>query len=140
MPKKSVKDGPARRYLRRLSVVRVIDGDTIEADVDLGFGVTLRKQVFRLLGINAWETRGHDRKRGLLAKQALQDHVAGCDAMLETVAVPDGEQREKYGRWLAILWTPGGQCINRQMIDEGHAVEAWGADQLRAAEAAAGVA
>ena len=56
-------------HLYPATIERVIDGDTIEADLYLGLGVILDNQRIRLYGINAWETRGEEKPKGLLAKE-----------------------------------------------------------------------
>ena len=54
---------------------RVIDGDTIVADLSLGLGVVLDDQIIRFYGIDAWETRGEERPRGLLAKVYVEERL-----------------------------------------------------------------
>jgi micrococcal nuclease len=95
-------------------VIRVVDGDTLWLDVDLGFDVA-RKDSFRLWGINAPE---HGTPEGDAATQWLKDQLAG----LETVRVAtQKDKREKYGRYLATLWV-GSRCVNTDMVEAGHAV------------------
>ena len=62
-------------YEYRCDIVKVIDGDTVDVDIDLGFGVWLRKERIRLRGIDTPESRTRDeleKKYGLLAKNFLQ--------------------------------------------------------------------
>ena len=65
-------------YEYRARITRVIDGDTVEAEIDLGFRVSL-EVVLRLVGINTPEVHGPDRPRGLAAKghlsELLQKHL-----------------------------------------------------------------
>jgi micrococcal nuclease len=59
-------------YYYNCTLLKVIDGDTIDVDIDLGFGVTLSNQRLRLYGINTPETRTRDleeKRRGLIAKE-----------------------------------------------------------------------
>lgn len=61
--------GFALDYLYPAKIERVIDGDTIVVDLYLGLGVVLDDQYIRFYGIDAWETRGEERPKGLLAKE-----------------------------------------------------------------------
>ena len=88
-------------YEYRARITRVIDGDTVEAEIDLGFHVTLTVTL-RLAGINAPETRGKERPRGLAATRYLEsllDDLAG-DMRVLTVRTRK-DVTEKYGRYLA---------------------------------------
>ena len=65
-----MKELQQRTYTYRAKVIKIIDGDTIDVDLDLGFSVWLRKQRVRLYGIDTPESRTRDleeKKRGLLA-------------------------------------------------------------------------
>jgi len=82
------------------TIVRVIDGDTVDVDIDLGFGVWLKKQRIRLYGIDTPESRTRDleeKKYGNLAKEFVQFHLpVGETRILSTVKDAVG----KYGRIL----------------------------------------
>jgi micrococcal nuclease len=65
--------------------MRVIDGDTIDVDVDLGFYVWIRKQRIRLLGIDAPEVTGETRPEGLAATEHLKTLIEGKRIILRTV-------------------------------------------------------
>ena len=63
-------------YEYRCKVVKIIDGDTVDVDIDLGFGVWLHKERIRMFGIDTPESRTRDleeKKFGLAAKQFLTD-------------------------------------------------------------------
>ena len=80
-------------------LVKVVDGDTIDVDIDLGFGVWLRNQRIRMMGIDTPESRTRDleeKKFGLLAKDKLQTLLAN-GKVLKTFK--DG--KGKFGRILA---------------------------------------
>ena len=103
------------RYAAR--VVRVIDGDTLELEVDLGFK-TWRRDKFRLAGYNAPETRGIERDMGDMATDALRDLLTatGDVVIVETKRNPD-----KYGRWLALLYdSRTGYSLIEQLIERGY--------------------
>ena len=82
------------------TIVKVIDGDTVDVDIDLGFGVWLKKQRIRLYGIDTPESRTRDleeKKYGLVAKAFVLAHLPlGSTRTLTTVQDKTG----KYGRIL----------------------------------------
>jgi len=81
-------------------IVKVVDGDTVDVDIDLGFGVWLKKQRIRLYGIDTPESRTRDleeKKYGLVAKTFVETHLpVGSTRTLTTVQDKTG----KYGRIL----------------------------------------
>ena len=98
---------------------RVIDGDTIDVHLDLGFNVFLNKQRVRLSGIDTPESRTRDlaeKKLGLAAKDRL---IELCGTHLKIKSLGKG----KYGRILGIPYTEDGEEICQILIKEGHAVE-----------------
>tara|TARA_R110000822_G_scaffold13977_7_gene49291 strand:+ start:2815 stop:3210 length:396 start_codon:yes stop_codon:yes gene_type:complete len=105
-------------YCYNISNVRVIDGDTIKADVDLGFGVALKKQNIRLWGIDCPPIRTLDdevKKLGYKSKEALELCTASGDITIES------RGRCKYGRILATVFSFG-KDICEMMLKNGHAV------------------
>lgn len=112
------------------SVERVVDGDTMDVVLDLGFD-TLTKQRVRLLGIDTPESRTRDeteKKFGLLSKKVLKDFVQKSkdnkNAWLE-LRCKERDSRGKFGRVLAEVWYVDGDTkvnINKHMCDEGFAV------------------
>lgn len=107
-------------YEYRATILRVIDGDTIEARVDLGFDV-FAVQRFRLYGINAPETKGESREDGRAATEYLRTLITtnAADSVLTIQTRKD--KREKYGRYLAVL-VANGLNLNAAMVNAGHAV------------------
>lgn len=88
-------------YVYKARVSRIIDGDTIDFDVSLGFGCWLKKQRFRLYNINAPEVKGAERQQGLVSKEFLVAWAAGCgEVLVETFK----DRKESFGRWLANVW------------------------------------
>ena len=115
-------------YTYEAKLVRVVDGDTIDVTIDLGFDVSVKKRV-RYEGINAPESRTRDLKekaRGLAAKDRLKVILEGANR-IELCSYGVG----KYGRCLGELHVDmldGKQCltlanVNELLIKEGHAVE-----------------
>ncbi len=105
----------------------VYDGDTVRLDVDLGFGIWRRNVPCRLYGINAPELRGESLAAGRAARDRLRQmlHYDEPDPEPVTIIVRDGEETGKFGRWLIELRTEEGLNVNRALVDEGHAVEAF---------------
>ncbi len=88
------------------TIVRVIDGDTIDVDIDLGFDSWLHKQRIRLCGIDTPESRTRDKQEkvhGLLAKKCVQEHLeVGKSYPLRTT------KKGKFGRYLGEFKTGKG--------------------------------
>lgn len=108
-------------YLYRAVVVRVVDGDTIDVDIDLGFYVWIKKQRIRLFGIDAPEITGESRQEGLAATDHLKSLIEGESIILRTVKGADGRDRDdSFGRWLGTVYH-GNIDVNAEMIRSGHA-------------------
>jgi len=110
-------------YIYRVKqVLRVVDGDTIDADIDLGFDISLTKRV-RLSGVDTPESRTTDLKEkalGLEVKEWLKKKLDGKKNILIKTELPDST--EKYGRILGRLYVDD-VCLNDRMIAEGYAWE-----------------
>ena len=107
-------------YQYQARVLRVIDGDTVQLDVDFGFDVRQRMTV-RLYGINAPEMNTPEGKAAKMHLAMLI--VEGMVLELQTLK----DKREKYGRYLAVLMLkmpgPDGRVnVNQMMVEDGHAV------------------
>jgi len=85
-------------FLYPAKIERVIDGDTIVADLSLGLGVILDDQYVRLYGIDAWETKGEEREKGLLAKEYLERRLQEGKVEIEITPEWEKKGRGKYGR------------------------------------------
>jgi micrococcal nuclease len=106
-------------YTYKAAVVRIVDGDTIIVDIDLGFGVWLREQSVRLAKINAPEIRGATREAGLVAKDFLSKLILNKWVQIRTEKGDD-----KYGRWLATILIEEDKNlidINSKMVADGYA-------------------
>ena len=85
-------------YEYRINIVKIIDGDTVDVDIDLGFGVWLKKQRVRLYGIDTPESRTRDlveKRFGNMAKAYLKERLSG-GAILGTRL----DKKGKFGRIL----------------------------------------
>ncbi len=110
-------------YQYAVKVIRVVDGDTVWFDVDLGFTVHVNV-CFRLLNINAPELHGAG-PAGKLAKAHLEGLLSQGSV---TLFSEKPLKADKYGRWLANITVvhPDGSSfnVNEQMVVDGHAARA----------------
>ena len=109
-------------FVYQAELERVVDGDTVDVTLDLGFDVKLHKQRVRLHGIDTPESRTRnleEKKLGLAAKERLKEL---CVGRFKVKSLGKG----KYGRVLGIPYTEDGEDICQLLIDEGHAVEYYG--------------
>ena len=112
-------------YIYRIkSVLKVVDGDTIDASIDLGFDISLSKRI-RLAGIDAPESRTTNLKEkalGLETKEWLKKTLEDAKDILIKTEKPDST--EKYGRIIGHLFVNDQETsLNNQMIAEGYALE-----------------
>ena len=116
-------------YNYNATCTRVVDGDTVDAMIDLGFGVHVKKRI-RLAGINAPESRTRDKQEkilGLAAKERLKAMLDGVSNNFEL----ESKEVGKYGRVLGTLHIDklDGKdvitkvCVNDCLVKEGYAVE-----------------
>lgn len=111
-------------YEYRCKILKVVDGDTVDVDIDLGFGVWMRGERVRLYGIDTPESRTRDqveKKYGLMAKNFLKNTLAHEDVVLKTHKDATG----KFGRILGELLIDG-ESVNQLMIENHHAVGYFG--------------
>jgi len=105
-------------------VTGVVDGDTIDVDIDLGFNISYSQRV-RLAGIDTPESRTTDKKEkalGLEVKQRLKDVLSNASIVVIRTQKPDST--EKYGRVLGWLFVDGAEkSVNEALIADGYA---WG--------------
>lgn len=102
----------------RVKVLKVLDGDTVELEIDLGFG-DFHREAFRIQGIDAPEIRGKTKEAGLAAKAALTEFLGdGSMVSVETIKAPS---KDKYGRYLADPFVAGSGFASEYMIENGFA-------------------
>ena len=116
-------------YTYNAKCTRVVDGDTIDAEIDLGFDIKVTKRI-RLGGINAPESRTRnkvEKKLGLAAKERLKEMMEGAANCFEL----ESQELGKFGRVIGRLHIDkiAGKdvitkvCVNDCLVKEGHAVE-----------------
>jgi len=110
-------------------VVKVVDGDTVDVDIDLGFKIQLKDERVRIMGIDTPESRTSDRVEklfGVAAKNRLYS-LLEKDAKLITTEDKDGEDMKgKFGRILGDFRAADGRLVTEIMIEEGHCVPYFG--------------
>jgi micrococcal nuclease len=107
------------QYIRYAKVDRVVDGDTIDVSVDLGFGVW-KKERLRLARINTPEIRGEEKEAGLAAKAFVE--VAISDQ--EMIIVKTTKETGKFGRYIAEIEVSSydqWENLNDLLLKEGYA-------------------
>ena len=118
-------------YTYRAKLLRVIDGDTVDMQVDFGFYLGQRWRL-RLAGLNAPEVRGPERPKGLVATEFVKQRLEGAER-----SVVQTTKKGKYGRYIAdiyygpasIAWeemVEEGAWLNEELIKAGHAVRVGG--------------
>jgi|TARA_Y100000034_G_scaffold114338_1_gene150355 micrococcal nuclease len=112
-------------YHYSAEVTRVVDGDTVDAFVDLGFDMHSKQRV-RLFGINTPECRTRDKeekKRGLAAKARLKEMLS--EEKNKCVIKTRLDKKGKFGRVLGVLYV-NDKDLNTQLVKEGHAKKYYG--------------
>ena len=114
-------------YEYKVTLDRVIDGDTIDVDIQLGFNVVLSKQRIRLHGIDTPESRTRNKEekvRGLISKEHLKSICESSTIRLQS------KDRGKFGRILGVLYKDDETIsINQKMCEEGFAVPYFGGNK-----------
>ncbi len=113
-------------YEYKCLINRVVDGDTVDVDIDLGFGVWLKDERVRVMGIDTPESRTRDlveKAFGLASKGRLKELIPeGTIQVLKTEVDKSGEDAKgKFGRILGDFLVEG-KRITEFLIEEGHAV------------------
>ena len=112
-------------YEYRAYVNKVVDGDTVDVDIDLGFGIRLTDERVRIMGIDTPESRTSNEVEkifGLAAKHRLEE-LLGDVTTLRTQIAKDGEDmRGKFGRVLGDFVAKDGRLVSEILVEEGHCV------------------
>lgn len=123
---------PCTFIYRVSSLSKVVDGDTIDVNIDLGFDVCTKQRV-RLLGIDTPESRTSDKEEkrfGLLSKKKLREWCLKAVASEKDdidieLRCPEADSRGKFGRVLGEVWVSDDGVwtnVNKWLVDEGYAV------------------
>ena len=117
-----------------IKVVKIIDGDTVDVDIDLGFGVTLRDERVRIMGIDTPESRTRDKVEDLFgeaAKARLKELLEDGGKLITTENKKGEDMKGKFGRILGDFKVERyegqpAEKVTDILIEEGHAVEYFG--------------
>ena len=116
-------------YEYRVKILKVVDGDTVDVDIDLGFGVVLSDERVRIMGIDTPESRTRDKveKKFGLASKARLKQLLGKTGILKTQINKNGEDMKgKFGRILGDFVAEDGRMVTDILVEEGHAVAYFG--------------
>ena len=111
-----------------VTVIKVVDGDTVDVDIDLGFGVTLRDERVRIMGIDTPESRTRDKVEDLFgeaAKARLKELMANGAKLITTEDRKGEDMKGKFGRILGDFKI-GDKLVTDILVEEGHAVAYFG--------------
>jgi micrococcal nuclease len=124
---------PPEPFAYRAKLVRVVDGDTIQVTIDLGFR-TLGEHMVRLLGVNTPEIRAKDKEERQKAQDAKRFTLDWIEERSRVHEIGGGLQEkpwplilkshkgDSFGRWLAKVWSAdSGECLNDALIEAGMA-------------------
>ena len=113
-------------------VVKIVDGDTVDVDIDLGFGVTLRDERVRIMGIDTPESRTRDKVEDLFgeaAKARLKVLMKDGGKLITTEDRKGEDMKGKFGRILGDFRIGDGRKVTDILIEEGHAVAYFGGNK-----------
>ena len=121
-------------YEYKAHVVKIVDGDTVDVDIDLGFGIVMKDERVRIMGIDTPESRTSDKVEKLFGKAASArvKELLDDDIILKTQIARNGEDMKgKYGRILGDFiierFEDGRQeMLTDILVEEGHAVAYFG--------------
>ena len=106
-------------YTYRAKITKVVDGDTFDAELDLGFTIKVNTR-FRLYGVDTPETyrpkSAEEKANGLVASKFVKDRIEGRTLTIESF------KGDKYGRWLAKVFLEDGTSLSSILLDKGLAV------------------
>jgi micrococcal nuclease len=113
-------------YEYKCKITRIVDGDTVDVDIDLGFGIWLKNERVRIMGIDTPESRTADpveKVFGLASKKRLEQLLGETATLKTTIDKSTGEDAKgKFGRILGDFLV-GDRTVTEILIEEGHAVK-----------------
>ena len=110
-------------------LLKAVDGDTVDVDIDLGFGIWLRDERVRIMGIDTPESRTSDKVEkvfGLAAKTRLKELLENGAVLVTTEDKSGEDMKGKFGRILGDFRAPDGRLVTDILIEEGHCVAYFG--------------
>jgi len=122
-----MKDLKVNEYDVRL--LKAVDGDTVDVDIDLGFNIWLRDERVRIMGIDTPESRTSDKVEKLFGKAAkvrLKELLTEGGVLVTTEEKNGEDMRGKFGRILGDFKIPDGRKVTDVLVEEGHCVPYFG--------------
>tara|TARA_B110000438_G_C15193269_1_gene385399 strand:- start:63 stop:491 length:429 start_codon:yes stop_codon:yes gene_type:complete len=116
-------------YEYKAKIIKIVDGDTVDVDIDLGFGIWMKNERVRIMGIDTPESRTSDKvekKFGLAAKKRLTELLKEHTVLMTEVDKHGLDMKGKFGRVLGDFKTDSGVRVTKVLIKEGHAVAYFG--------------
>ena len=120
-----MSDMPSLLYHYHCRVTRIVDGDTLDLYIDLGFRL-YRQERIRLLGLDCPELNTPE---GQAAAQASREWISNAEGLHERVSPKDPwpfvlhtSKSDSFGRWLGVLETHQGVTLNDWLLDSNHAI------------------
>ena len=111
-------------YQYKCKIIKVLDGDTVDIDLDLGFKIILSNQRVRMAGVDTPESRttiAEEKVRGLLSKKKLAEKLpVGSWQIIETQKSDSND--DKFGRILGVFILEDGTRVNDWLIQNNYAV------------------
>lgn len=110
-------------------LLKAVDGDTVDVDIDLGFGVWLKDERVRIMGIDTPESRTSNKVEklfGLAAKQRLKELLKEGATLITTEDKSGEDMKGKFGRILGDFKIADGRLVTEVMAEEGHCVPYFG--------------
>lgn len=124
-------------YQYRAKILKVVDGDTVQIDLDLGFNIILANQKVRLAGVDTPESRTantEEKPRGMLSKKKLAEKLpVGTWTIVETMRSDNND--DKFGRILGCFILDDGTNVNNWLIDNNYSVAYMGENKELVQEA-----
>jgi micrococcal nuclease len=111
-------------YIYKCKINKVLDGDTVEVDLDLGFNIVLANQKVRLAGVDTPESRTsntEEKPRGLLSKKKVQEKLP-LNSWQKIQTMRADANDDKFGRILGVFILEDGTSLNQWLIDNNYAV------------------
>jgi micrococcal nuclease len=112
-----------------VTVVKVVDGDTVDVNIELGFGIVLADERVRIMGIDTPESRTSDRVEKLFGKASskrLGELLANGAKLITTENKSGEDMKGKFGRVLGDFRAADGRLVTEIMSEEGHCVPYFG--------------
>jgi len=110
-------------------LLKCVDGDTVDVDIDLGFGIWLKDERVRIMGIDTPESRTSDKVEklfGTAAKNRLKELLKDGGKLITTEDKSGEDMKGKFGRILGDFRAPDGRLVTDILIEEGHCVAYFG--------------